>query len=162
MARAYTPLPPATDLWDRFDYKPLTGELVFRVARGSKPKGATFGCRNAAGYIIGGYNGKLMYAHRLIYTWLNGLEPEPFMDIDHIDGNKSNNAFWNIRAATRTQNCFNRFAQGYVHVAGRYYARICVGNRKIVSLGGYASAAEAKAAYAEATHRYHGEFARSS
>jgi hypothetical protein len=161
MARAYTPLPPASELWDRFDYKPLTGELVFRVARGSKAKGTTFGCRNAAGYVVGGYDGKIVYAHRLVYTWVFGHEPKPFMDIDHIDGNKANNVFWNIRTATRTQNCFNRSAKGYVCVNGRYYARICIGNRKVVSLGGYASALEAGAAYAAATHQYHGDFARS-
>jgi hypothetical protein len=160
MARAYTPLPPAADLWDRFAYKPLTGELVFLAARGSKPKNATFGCPNTAGYVIGGYNGKLMYAHRLIYKWFTGMDPAPSMDIDHIDGNKSNNVFWNIRTATRTQNCFNRSAKGYVFTGGRYYARICLGSRKVVSLGGYATAAEAEAAYAAATHQYHGEFAR--
>jgi hypothetical protein len=162
MARAYTPLPPAADLWDRFAYKPLTGELVFRAARGSKSQGATFGCPNAAGYIIGGYNGKLMYAHRLIYKWFTGMDPAPSVDIDHIDGNKSNNVFWNIRAATRTQNCFNRSAKGYVVSAGRYYARICTGNRNVVSLGGYATAEEAQAAYSAAALRLHGEFAKTS
>lgn len=162
MARAYKALPPAADLWERFDYKPLTGELIFRTARGNKPVGAVFGCTNAAGYISGGFDGTLLYAHRLIYKWVTGQDPNPTDDIDHADGNKANNSFWNLRTASRTQNCFNRKAKGYVKVDGRYYAKICLGNRKVIPLGGYATEDEAAAAYAAATLRYHGEFARPS
>jgi hypothetical protein len=45
-------------------------------------------------------------------------------------------------------------------VDGRYYARICTGNRQVRALGGYSTKAEAYEAYKKAALELHGEFSR--
>lgn len=47
---------------------------------------------------------KMMLAHRLIYLFLYKIFPK---EIDHIDGNRSNNKIHNLREVTRTENCKN-------------------------------------------------------
>lgn len=53
-------------------------------------------------------NGKknFFYVHRLVYTAFNGPIPEG-MQIDHIDGNKENNALSNLRVVTPRENVNN-------------------------------------------------------
>jgi len=46
------------------------------------------------------------YAHRLAHLYVNGLFPKD--QIDHIDGNKSNNKWNNLRAADKSQNLRNQ------------------------------------------------------
>ena len=50
-------------------------------------------------------NHRQFYVHRLIYTVFVG-EIEGY-EIDHIDGNRSNNNLNNLRAVTHTENCKN-------------------------------------------------------
>ena len=53
-------------------------------------------------------NGKknFFYVHRLVYTAFNGPIPEG-MQIDHIDGDKTNNNLRNLRAVTPRENSSN-------------------------------------------------------
>jgi len=159
MAKAYKPLPAAEELWDLFDYKPLTGQLVRRRTQGRMKAGEIAGAITANGYLKVAVNNKQYYVHRLVYMWVTGNDPCD-LDMDHINADRTNNRFWNLRTCTRTENNFNRKAIGYVRVGKRYYARICVGNRQVVSLGGYATPQEAEAAYKKAALELHGEFAR--
>lgn len=79
-------------------YDPETGDFVWLVNRGRvKTEG------KAAGTIKDGYlrisiNNKLYYAHRLAFIYM-GMEP-PKEETDHIDGNRRNNAFSNLRAVS--------------------------------------------------------------
>jgi hypothetical protein len=159
MAKAYKPLPAADELWELFDYKPLTGQLVRRRVQGRMKPGDIAGTLTANGYVKVAVNTKQYYAHRLVYMWVTGNDPYD-LDLDHADANRTNNCFWNLRTCTRTENNFNRKAAGYVRVGNRYYARICVGGRQVVALGGYATPKEAEAAYKKAALQLHGEFAR--
>lgn len=159
MALVYKSLPPTEELWELFDYKPLTGQLVRRVRVGRVLPGTPFGALAANGYRHGSISNTHYYAHRLVYAWVTGTDPGE-LDIDHRDSNRDNNCFWNLRVCTRTQNNFNRQAQGFVRQGGRYYAQICPGDRKVVSLGGYSTEAEAYEAYKKAALELHGEFAK--
>jgi beta-lactam-binding protein with PASTA domain len=49
--------------------------------------------------------GKIQALHRMIYMWHYGHLPKT---IDHIDGNRENNAIENLREVTQQQNCLNR------------------------------------------------------
>lgn len=49
---------------------------------------------------------KRYYVHRIIWQILNG-EIEEGLEIDHIDGNSSNNILSNLRKVTRQVNCRN-------------------------------------------------------
>jgi len=95
----------------------------------------------------------------------------PKDQIDHIDLNRSNNAWDNLREASRDQNGANRRAHRdnktsfkgvtWHDQIGKYYARINV-NKKRISLGVFEKAEDAAAAYIAAAVKYHGDFARSS
>lgn len=68
--------------------------------------GQLAGSNNSEGYRVIRINKKDYYGHRL--AWFYVTEKWPENDIDHIDGNKSNNAFRNLREATRSQNNANQ------------------------------------------------------
>jgi hypothetical protein len=150
MAKAYKPLPHASELWELFDYKPLTGELV----RKSDPNQA--GTRNRDGYIRVMAVGSIFMAHRLVWCWVWGVDP--VSRIDHKDNNPSNNRHWNLRKATHAQNMRNRKAtRGYSRHGNGW--RMCITVDGIRHREFFYTEEEAGAAYAEAAKRLHGEFA---
>lgn len=90
-------LPPAADLWERYAYNPLTGTL--HSLRHPKRKG--FGYKDKSGYLntVIDWHGtrQNVMIHRLVWKWVTGEEPGD--TIDHIDRDRSNNRFWNLRIA---------------------------------------------------------------
>lgn len=48
-----------------------------------------------------------MFAHRIVYQAFNGAIQEG-MDVDHINGDRTDNRVANLRIATRTENALNR------------------------------------------------------
>jgi hypothetical protein len=157
MARAYKALPPASELWERFEYKPLTGELVLRKRCGNRRAGSAVGSLTKNGYLQTSICKQQVYVHRLVFAWCKG--EEPCLDIDHKDRIKTNNRIWNLRPATRTQNGWNRAARGTSKVGNRWYARLSLGNREVYHIpGGFSTEAEAHAAYEKASQELHGEF----
>ena len=91
---------------DYFEYNPLTGNLIWRVAPPQKP---TFVGRVAGapchtqGYWQIKFKQKLYTGHRLIWLWLYGEWPIEQV-IDHIDGNPGNNCAWNLRQCSQKEN----------------------------------------------------------
>ena len=67
--------------------------------------GDTVGCLHHSGYIVTKINKKQYGVHRVIFFIVNGFLPE---EVDHIDGDRSNNKIENLRECTRQQNCRNR------------------------------------------------------
>lgn len=60
--------------------------------------------------------GKCWYLHRLIYIYMKGEVP---LNVDHINLDKSDNSWINLRHATLSQNCCNikpRASSGYLGV----------------------------------------------
>ena len=149
MGRVYRELPAASELWERFEYNPLTGTLY----RNGKPTG----CVTRKGYLLVGYNYSTYLAHRLVYVWCTGALPAD--EVDHIDGNRTNNCYWNLRQANTAQNSRNKKrTKGYTkNKNGTYTAQIMV-NYKWIGLGTYPTEAEARAAYERGSRGLHGEF----
>ena len=81
------------------------GVLYWKVSRGKAKVGAKAGYLNQIGYFQTQVNGKLYLNHRLIFLMHHGYLPQY---LDHIDGNTLNNKIENLRAATLTQNQYNR------------------------------------------------------
>ena len=108
------PLPPAADLWDRYSYNPLTGELFSRL----HPRRKALGGYDRAGYLqtkIEWYGERTLNVliHRVIWKWCSGSDPAD--TIDHIDQNRDNNRIQNLRIADMTTQRRNR--RGYVHLS---------------------------------------------
>jgi hypothetical protein len=94
---------------------------------------------------------------------MTGREPP---EVDHIDGNRSNNAWHNLRATNRLNNARNRRQskgrtapyKGIWHQRdGKWAARIYV-NWQSLHLGVFETPEQAHSAYAEASRRLHREF----
>jgi len=165
MAKAYLPLPPASDLWEIFDYKPLTGELVWKKTRRTDRIGKVVGSLNKAGYLSTVVGGKMYQLHRLIWVWLYGSDPGA-IEVDHKDRDKLNNRWYNLRLADWTQNRINSKIQsnnktgvkGVNKRGNSYVARIRIRNTRYY-LGSFACLEDAADAYKKAAEELHGEFA---
>jgi hypothetical protein len=90
------------------DYDPENGALTWkrsdRPGWNGKPAGKQF-ARGQSQIQIGG-RGRMYLIHRII--WLMQTGEWPPHQIDHIDGNPSNNRWSNLRLATASENCMNR------------------------------------------------------
>lgn len=64
-----------------------------------------FTADNGEGYLCGAILGIRIKAHRLAFFYMIGEWPE---QVDHIDGNRSNNVFKNLRSVTKAQNAKNQ------------------------------------------------------
>ncbi|MCY1237871.1 HNH endonuclease [compost metagenome] len=67
--------------------------------------GKKFGSRNTHGHVRGGLDGKLFYAHRIVWKMVHGDEPEI---IDHLNGNPEDNSITNLRNGSRGDNQRNQ------------------------------------------------------
>jgi hypothetical protein len=86
-------------------YDPETGLFHWRI----KPS-RRFTAGMQAGSSVNGYirihtNGRQYGAHRLAWLYIHGVEPE--YQIDHINGNPSDNRIVNLRQATALENAQN-------------------------------------------------------
>jgi hypothetical protein len=94
-----------------FHYDPDTG--VFARIRRIKPhtQNKTADCyriptaKTLNGYLQVGICGKLKIVHRLIFVYMEGVEPEE--DVDHINGDRSDNRWENLRKVSRRENLRN-------------------------------------------------------
>ena len=113
---------------------------------------------NCSGYNHIMCNKTFIYRHRLMGYIFKGLDLDNQKQyIDHIDGNKLNNSFNNLRIVNQQQNQWNHTnAKGYVwnKYNKKWVAQIRL-NRKDIYLGSYDSESEAHTAYLKAKLIYH-------
>lgn len=170
MPKAYKALPPAELLWEHFDLDLWTGRLLRKPIKGLAVKRNPFGGLSTKGYIYGMFQGGTYYAHRLVWVWCTGTDPNPF-EVDHIDRNRSNNCYLNLRLVRASEQARNTSTyrnnrlgvKGVRRVVGtqRYEARIRV-NGVLIHLGCYSTIQDASAAYNSAAIEHFGDLASCS
>jgi hypothetical protein len=152
-------------LKELLQYDPDTGLFIRLVKTSNRsPVGSVIGCKRKDGYYITRIDGSAYFLHRLAFFYMNGSWPE---EIDHIDGNPSNNKWNNLREVNSGQNKMNRRRKigkeykGVVwHKQGqKWMAQINVDGKHIY-LGLFEDATDAHKAYCEAATIYHGEYAK--
>jgi hypothetical protein len=149
-------------------YEPDTGRFFWLVDRPRKTKaGDEAGYKNKRGYIEIRYNHKTYNAHRIAWYLQTGHDPQ-VMKIDHINNERSDNRFSNLRLATEKQNARNRkkgegVTSKYkgVHWYKRHQKwRASIGHAGgCIHLGYFEDEYEAHLAYCRAALRLQGEFA---
>jgi len=153
------------ELKERLNYSPETG--IFTYAKSGAgyskfPVGTPAGCTDPRGYMLIRMNYRMYYMHRLAIFYMTGEWPPH--EVDHIDGIRSNNAWSNLRLATRSEQMQNqgiskRNKSGYQGVSwsqfGKWVAMITIdGKRK--NLGYFVNASDASEAYkaAKVAHKF--------
>ncbi len=149
------------------DYDTATGRFVWRVTRQCRRVGDCAGCVENNGYMRIRVDGQRHMAHRLAFMHVYGRCPSG--QIDHIDGDRTNNRIDNLREASPSENIANtgRLRTNTSGLKGaffkretaRWFAKI-VKNGRSRHLGYFATAEEAHAAYVAEAQRLHGSFAR--
>lgn len=153
-----------------FHYDPETGVFTRKLTVSSRALSG--GCsfyKNEHGYRQIRADYRLYRAHHLAWLYMTGAWPDA--QIDHIDGNRENNRFANLRPATNAQNGKNRGAQSNnklglkgvsFHKKSRKYRVSIVSDGSYHYLGLFDCPAAAHFSYIIAADKLHGEFARAA
>ena len=152
------------------DYEPETGIFRWKERRTRNhyiQAGKIAGFNTTWGYYGLRINERQYMAHRVAWLVMTGEWPPVGFEIDHIDLNKRNNAWTNLRLATTSQNhantkTYSRSGFKGVRRRGSKYTAEIVFHRKSIYLGTFLTPEEAHAAYMKVARKLHGEFARAS
>jgi hypothetical protein len=164
-------LPPQSLLREILDYNRLTGVFTWKVE--PRTVGPLFGKKAGTrkrGYSFIGFReyGQIG-THRLAWIWCYGDIPAG-VEVDHKDGDASNNAIGNLRLATSTQQKQNKGIQSNNRsgLKGAYYHACRKGKKwrsqikvgpDLIFIGYFHTAEEAHHAYLAAAEEYFGEYA---
>ena len=149
----------AERLREVLDYDPETGVFtrVLKTCGTRRTKGSI----NLAGYLTIRIGDTAHYCHRLAWLYVHGSWPSG--EIDHVDGDRSNNRISNLRDATRSVNNQNRKrAQrrsdsgvlGVFKDKKKWNAKITI-DGSTYNLGNYSTKDDAYAAYLGAKRLLH-------
>jgi hypothetical protein len=149
-----------------FRLDPDTGFVYWREARGRAGAGSRAGTPDGQGYRQVRIDGAIVKEHRLVFALANGSWP--LQEVDHINGERSDNRPNNLRDVAPAVNKQNRVVPatnaavpllGVARCRRRFRANISVGGAQR-HVGVYATATEAHEAYLAAKRRLHEGFSR--
>jgi hypothetical protein len=150
-------------------YSPETGVFSAVVDRPRAKAGEEVGTILPNGYVHIMVRGKFCKGHRLAWFYMTGEWPSE--QIDHINGERSDNRWCNLRECSNEQNSLNRrkYRNNSTSVTGVYwhkksqrYAASIDFNRKRINLGYFDSVEAAAVVRRAAELKYFGEFARAA
>ena len=153
-------------LRSRFSYNPVSGvftRLIGVSGRNTKA-GTVAGSKDNQGYLKITIQGQFFKAHRLAWLHVHGEWPK--FEVDHINGNRSDNRIENLRDAPRGLNSQNERSarisnrSGFLGVCSptkidkKFLAVISVAGKSI-RLGRFDCAEDAHKCYVDAKRRLH-------
>lgn len=162
-------LPTPEYLRKRLRYEPETGKLFWLDCDDMRPqwKSRFVGkeamiTMSSHGYFSARFSGCAVYAHRVIWAMVHG--EWPVGEIDHINGNRSDNRIENLRHVTKSENAKNkrRPSNNSSGVSGvhwfkrdqKWQAQISIGSGRSKHLGYFSTLEEAAAARLAAEREY--------
>lgn len=155
-------IPHIERLRELFDYDESSGLLYWRAKTNRRTVvGSVAGCADGRGYVKVGVDGCKLQAHRVVWAYCTGAWPE--REIDHIDGDRSNNRIANLRDVSASVNRQNQRSPqkrnkvgllGVSRKRNRFRSAIEIDGAH-VALGSYATKEQAHAAYLEAKRKLH-------
>ena len=158
-------------LLELLDYSIITGELRWKVNRNHNSKAGDLAGPNSSnnrGYLAICIDNQRYLQHRIIWKMVTGSELNEHQ-VDHINGDRSNNSWHNLRVADASQNRANSIYRGSsCGVKGVY--RVNSSSSKFrsqikmygkqVHLGTFPTIELASEAYVKAAAELHREFSR--
>ena len=148
-------------------YNPITGDFTWKPAKGEKWAGKLAGNINTGGYRRIFILGKYIAAHRLAFMYMSGNIPPA---VDHIDGNKLNNSWNNLRSCTTGENNCNVGPRAnsksgikgvsWHKASNKWIVQVGAGGKKKY-IGVFKNLELAELIAHEARLKFHKEFARS-
>lgn len=149
-------------LVDLLQYNPDTGLFYWKAPTTNRVKtGELAGRTHCRGYVVIGIDKKIYPAHRLAWIWSTGITPKG--EVDHINGNKSDNRWANLRVVDKAGNQQNKRrpnrdnTTGFLGVSKHkdyFRAQINV-NGVRMSLGYFKTPELAQVAYLDAKRKHH-------
>lgn len=156
-------------LGDWLDYNPNTGVFIWLQNRKRAKAGTVAGYIAHGGYLYIKIFQKIYLAHRLAFLFMNEQYPD-FM-VDHINGDRTDNRWCNLRPASGAQNNANSATRknsvsglkgvSWFRHQEKWRARIR-SNGKQATIGYFDCPAAAHFAYQVAADKLFGEYARAS
>lgn len=151
-------------------YDPATGYFQWRVTASNRAPAGSMATNvdTTTGYVRVNIDGRRYYAHRLAFLYMTGIRPPA--EVDHINGDRSDNRFCNLRLATRSENERNKpvrrdsrvGARGVEQLtSGSFMVRVTVNGRR-GCYGTFQRIEDAIARRNEVAQHLHGSFARAS
>ena len=143
-----------------FLYDPISGKLTWRLPTFNNYVGEEVTSISKQGYYVVNFNKIPRLVHRIIWLYQTGYLPE---QVDHIDHDRTNNKWDNLREVSNTENSKNTSVSknsstkingvSFMKSRNKYRASITV-NRKQIHLGLFDDIASAIQARADADIKY--------
>lgn len=142
-------------------YDPETGVFTWKVSTCRRMRaGQVAGCLDNTGYLKVSVDSCRHLLHRLAWLYVTGQWPDS--SIDHINRERSDNRFVNLREASGSENQQNSKVsirntsghKGVSYLGGKWKAQISL-NKRCIYLGLYSDIAAAVAARRAAESAYH-------
>jgi hypothetical protein len=151
-------------------YDEITGDFTWLRKMGTRGiVGRIAGSKKKGRHTLLMIDNTLYKAHRLVFLYMTGAWPA--VDVDHIDLEKSNNAWANLRESNRSQNMANTplrstnrsgFKGVSLHTPSGLWQAQITKNYENIHIGYFKSKEDAHRAYCEASIKLQGEFARAA